>query len=372
MSFLQSIKLPSYNNNHDNIRLRLRFAAKKYDLVVVTSEVMLGGKRNIVGVVRCSELRSDEILPGPQASKYGNGAVFVIEEGSSTPRLVCIPSKKCFDVRSDEISSKPHQINGILDGSLLNLYWFDDKWMMGSKKTYNISDKHWRGLTYGEALSEALKMHSDFNYASLDQSKTYTILLCHSEMCPTNFETQVLMVSSQHLDLDTGVIRYCNTDSIGLPLYRDYKDCKYGEIIVYPGGYNFIKRTQDYVEIKQYLYNNPDNMSLDDFSDLDYILLYWVVRGKADRLRHLIPSIQVRLDAICQIYDSVLDEVLAILRGQQDQARVFSLHLANEIRKCIRSTIKIGPKLRGKIALYVETKNYTDDIYRICLKELPK
>lgn len=72
----------------------------------------------------------------------------------------------------------------MLDCTIVNLYYMDGQWYMGTKNSWNIRRLHdFVSTTYGEFFEECLAMYPDFSYDKLDKSRMYTVLFsnpkCH-------------------------------------------------------------------------------------------------------------------------------------------------------------------------------------------------
>ncbi len=127
-----------------------------------------------------------------------NGAIILIEEIPDKEgtvlhsRAVCRPAHdfnpKINNIQwvNTNIKNSLYEIYFIEDGSTANLYFYQDKWIVSTKNSFDISSTVWRGKSYGDALAEVLKQYPDFSYDKLDKAKTYTIGFKHPAHHPFN------------------------------------------------------------------------------------------------------------------------------------------------------------------------------------------
>ena len=72
----------------------------------------------------------------------------------------------------------------ILDCTVINLYYMDGEWYMGTKNSWNIRKlQDFVSTTYGQFFDESLSIYPKFSYDALDKTKMYTLLFtnpnCH-------------------------------------------------------------------------------------------------------------------------------------------------------------------------------------------------
>lgn len=72
----------------------------------------------------------------------------------------------------------------MIDATIINLYYMDGEWYMGTKNSWNIRNLHdFTSTTYGEFFEECLSLYPTFSYDNLDKTKMYTLLFsnpkCH-------------------------------------------------------------------------------------------------------------------------------------------------------------------------------------------------
>lgn len=359
MSVFENIRLPVYNNNHNEIRKRIRNLSTSEGLVTVTSEVMVAGKPSIVGVIRAKQ----NSTPTLNKSRLGNGAIFIYRKKL---KFISLPSKLCFDNAPVTDSSK---INGIADGTMLNVYFFNNRWNLGSRKTHDVSSKVWRGIDYGTAFKEASLIYPDFSLDKLDKSKTYTILLCHKLLCPTNLDNGLIFISSQKLT-DSG-ITYSNTEDIGLPIYRYYNNMKYGKIISNIGGFTRIERSDEYMDVKSLIYNKPDDIEAQDFADMDYVVLHRVACGYTNKMLELLPGLRNKILYYSSMYDGIFSQIVGYFKSETIH-NPHILNIAEDLRKNLPSNTKIDKYFIEIISSFLMEKNNFDIIYSICQKDITK
>jgi hypothetical protein len=86
----------------------------------------------------------------------------------------------------------------ILDCTIVNLYYMDGEWYMGTKNSWNIRKlQDFVPVTYGEFFEECLSQYPDFSYDVLDKSKMYTVLFTNPRCHLLANECKVYVYSEQ-------------------------------------------------------------------------------------------------------------------------------------------------------------------------------
>lgn len=104
-----------------------------------------------------------------------NGAVYDVAE----KRFVCVPSSAFnYKPKFEEIvkNLNSYKIYRVHDGTIVNLYWYDNKWCLGSANGYETNMYRWIGPnTYWEEFTGVLKMYPNWSFDNLNKNYTYTI-----------------------------------------------------------------------------------------------------------------------------------------------------------------------------------------------------
>lgn len=157
-----------------------------------------------------------------------NGAILLVEEIPDKEgtvlhcRAICRPAHdfnpKINNIQwvNTNIKNGLYEIYFIEDGSTVNLYFSQDKWIVSTKNSFEISSTVWRGKSYGDVLTEVLNVYPDFSYDKLDKVKTYTIGFKHPAHHPFGQTPPVLKAwFIQSTNNATEEISY--NERIGLP-----------------------------------------------------------------------------------------------------------------------------------------------------------
>lgn len=142
-----------------------------------------------------------------------NGAVL---EFSSWKLLVSPP--KMFNPRRNyrtlAANVENYDIYYVADGTSINLYYYEDKWVMSSTNGFDVGNYQWMGApTYMEAFMEVAAMYPDFSFDRLDKTRAYSIGFHHKDFHPLEGDGQKLWFIQS-----SGADGISYDDSIGIPL----------------------------------------------------------------------------------------------------------------------------------------------------------
>lgn len=120
----------------------------------------------------CSDKKSDVRI---HKTKYAPGTI--LDEDMNP---IYTPA---YSVVDDATPNHTRKL-AILDCTILNLYFMDGEWYMGTKNSWNIRKlQDFTPTTYGEFFDESLSYYPKFSYDKLDTTKMYTVLFtnprCH-------------------------------------------------------------------------------------------------------------------------------------------------------------------------------------------------
>lgn len=114
-----------------------------------------------------------------------NGLIIEVAANMAT-RVICRPPREfCqnFSMRKVLANLDKYEIYPIYDGTVFNLY-YADRWRVASKQGIDVTNRVWRGYTFGQALAEVLFYYPEFSWDRLDKANTYTIGIKHPALHP--------------------------------------------------------------------------------------------------------------------------------------------------------------------------------------------
>lgn len=104
-----------------------------------------------------------------------NGVVYDTAEH----KVLCLPAPACnYRAKYDDIVKHfdTYKVFAIHDGTIVNLYYHNDRWTLGSANGYQINDYKWMGPnTYWDEFLEVTKQYPKFDLATLDRTLCYNI-----------------------------------------------------------------------------------------------------------------------------------------------------------------------------------------------------
>jgi hypothetical protein len=107
------------------------------------------------------------------------------------------------------LEKNKYDIYPITFGTVIYLYYYGGRWMMGSRRSADVKEITWRDKTFGEAYHEAASKYDDFSTLDLDIKRTYSFVLYHRDVHlygSPDEATKLVYICSR--DNSTGEIRY--------------------------------------------------------------------------------------------------------------------------------------------------------------------
>ena len=103
--------------------------------------------------------------------------------------VICNPIIKLenrFDKNYIIDNYNDYNIHYLSDGTIINLYYFEGKWRLGTKTCFDLTDMvYLNGKTWKQFFDESIaEYRNDFSYERLDKKKSYTIGFQHTEIHP--------------------------------------------------------------------------------------------------------------------------------------------------------------------------------------------
>jgi len=128
----------------------------------------------------------------------------------------------------------------VYDGTIINLYYYNDNWRISSNKGYDVTDLPInQEYTYKELLLHLSLNYPDFKIENLDINKCYTFCMKYNKIHlfeEANKDSNYIVLI-QSVDLKTLIIQI--DEQIGLPIQETYNN------ITYPELYNNKKNSAD-------------------------------------------------------------------------------------------------------------------------------
>jgi len=153
------------------------------------------------------------------------GTIFELEDDVFKGKVICLPFYKFFN-RKETLSFKGknediYSINEKVDGSLIRLYYYGDKWNVASNNNIDAYKCFMGGeRTLGDIFDTAVKNYNNFDFNKLDKTKIY----CLELVSPEN---KVVLEYDKHelyhlLTRCMNTLDECEID-IGIPKPQNYK-----------------------------------------------------------------------------------------------------------------------------------------------------
>jgi hypothetical protein len=153
--------------------------------------------------------------------------------------IVCYPPVKSIPFNNDIIEWKKVIVEDFIDGTMINLFYHNDEWMISTRSSIGAKCK-WESKKYFYELFD--ESNKDIDLTILDKSNFYTFVLLHPEnTIVTKYTTPSVVLVS------VGTIsnkRYINLDVNSITSYTGYKIMRYN--------FESYKEANDYVSKMDY------------------------------------------------------------------------------------------------------------------------
>ncbi len=167
----------------DDIRtLKQEFYKKK--ITVGYEPNATEGKRRVI--LTCSKTLRNYTFDS--INRECNG--LILEASSSGWRVLVAPvqspkSKVNTNKINKWLNEELYEVYAMEDGTIINLYFYNDKWVISTARGIDMNDVKFNTLTYQQMLDECL-VHSNASdlYTSLDKSRCYTLGFKHPDIHP--------------------------------------------------------------------------------------------------------------------------------------------------------------------------------------------
>tara|TARA_B100001094_G_scaffold91513_1_gene87501 strand:+ start:2045 stop:3103 length:1059 start_codon:yes stop_codon:yes gene_type:complete len=104
---------------------------------------------------------------------YCRGAIINTE----TNQVVCLPPVKAREINHDEIDSSDHEIQELIDGTMVNLFYHKDQWMISTRSEIGGYNKWLNKKSFRTLFDECCKIH----YEELNPLHSYSFVMRHIE-----------------------------------------------------------------------------------------------------------------------------------------------------------------------------------------------
>ena len=164
-------------------------------------------------------------IPRGNWRSLGN-MVLEISDSKITPIAVGAPPVYPANNLSEiakALEKNKYDVYPITFGTVIYMYYYGGRWMMGSRRSADVKDLTWRDKSFGEAYHEAADKYENFSTLDMDIKRTYSFVLYHRDVhlygLPDEASKLVYICSR---DNSTGEIRY--NDKMQCDIQHPIKD----------------------------------------------------------------------------------------------------------------------------------------------------
>ena len=105
-------------------------------------------------------------------------------------KYLAIPIQKLY-LKYNISSLNLYKIYPIIDGTVINMYYYNNKWVLSTKHAYEVNNYYWKGpLNFEEIILDLLNPYgiNDMTFDDLSKEYSYTFIFHHSNFHPYNNE----------------------------------------------------------------------------------------------------------------------------------------------------------------------------------------
>lgn len=292
------------------------------------------------------------------------------------------------DVSIDDINDDDgYKVYRLYDGTIINLYYYNDKWCMSTSKGYEVNDLLFADSTYQNVFETLVALYyPEFSYDKLDKNRCYSICMkyhkYHAFMVPYSSEKIDCLRYIQSVDLkllnEKKELNISMDDEIGLDFqeeihmsdsevflednylgslfthskneYNIYKNkMKTGQLVGYTPIYGYVIRNNNinkcglyssiliesslYVNIKNILYKNHETISCDLIQNHNSVL-YNIIKAflgyrHKDSLYKMFPSYHI---VYRTLHELIYDQIPSFIIGNLDNLNLLNSSSKKKIK----------------------------------------
>ena len=262
------------------------------------------------------------------------------------------------DPYTEEFNENDVKIEHFIEGSLIRVYWYDEKWNIGTARSINGALSHWSSdKSFKELFTEALDYQKD-SIENLDKNFCYTYILQHPESKICLDITSPFCMMMNRVNLETlEEERFTQGYQTGKTFKEMMEEVDKNEditknyLVYLPNGARVRVMNGKYFAIQSAINNNPS---------LNWVYLEAIKNGTYMMIRDAFKSEIERFEDIDEAFQETMELIhLAYLKRNVKRDQGF------EVPKRYERTVA---QLHG---YYRKTKNViTKDVVRDKLLEL--
>ena len=204
-----------------------------------------------------------------------NGLIIDCKTGA----VICMPTPIAIDIKSSKMQEKlvnmsadEYDVFAIYDGTIINLYWYDSKWCMGTASGYDVSEFTSLADTTYKSVFAGVCEQFGVDLDALDKTRSYTFGMTHNSFHPYNSASRLWFIQSFDLKKFNSGAAYDKCvcyDSVGIDAEVAIdkslmvKECKFGYMLRAKNSsknVNVLVRTHLMEDIAQLIYDIPNRM----------------------------------------------------------------------------------------------------------------
>jgi hypothetical protein len=205
-------------------------------------------------------------------SKYSNGLILEKVEGKW--RIVCYPLPAFENIYGSDLNEKieSYSVMPVYDATIVNRYWSeaDQKWKFGTGKSFDISTQSWRGVSFGDMLSQ-------FEFPDSDKNITYVYAVSDPRIHLCTEQAYCKLVATNNSETGDIECRDC-LEIDPVEAYKNYRTSGYGYI--FRGeSHSYILESDKFRDISKILYKTSRHRNrqimlryAQHLNDMDYII----------------------------------------------------------------------------------------------------
>ena len=221
-----------------------------------------------------------------------NGLILEHDPIENSYKILCLPTKICNVMHYAHIGNSlkkklcNYELYKIYDGTIINLYYYDNSWRFSTFKGYDVNEQTFYNDTYKNIFDSILsKKYKNFNYRLLNKNFSYTFCFKYQDYHVFN---PYYFAPNDYIDIDDIIfLQSCNiqelNDNKKLILNEDYNLPFNVEEKEYR-----IQNFEQLIEICRTEYSTYNRYKCNKFRTLDYNPTFGFLlkekRGKSENI----------------------------------------------------------------------------------------
>jgi hypothetical protein len=245
-------------------------------------------------------------------ARFANGYICECVDGKWEAVGLPLPvmeNTKTLNYLTENINS--YMVFPVHEATIINCYWsnLENRWMFGTKKSFDISDQMWRGLKYSDVIKQ-------YDLPLEDKNTTYIFALSDARWHLRCKKSQMILIATH--DKDGNITCEDALDIEPVEALRIYRNTNFG-FIFRNAEHSFILESDEFAAVSKILYKPSRHRNrhtmvqyAQNLSDMDYITTRAYFLHSIDTAYYF-PELMQDFQRIKKIVEFFVNHICAII-----------------------------------------------------------